>query len=284
MLRTVILAAVIWSLGAALPPPGAAGQSDVKAGKPPYIFGVFPYLPPARLEELFAPNTKNFAEALDRELLFRTKKTFARWFEAVKAQEYDIVFIQPFHYVKAFDRYGYLPLARIGEPLSAVLMVRATSPLTDLGQLRGKTVALPPVEAAVSHLTKIALIETGLEPGRDVTVTHFKNHDSCLQQVVIGTADVCGTARVVVRNFIARRPAQLRELAVTPAIPHALYAVHARVSKQDRETIRRVILGWSETKSGRQWLMQAGFYPFVAVSDSEYDIVRDYAKFLNLPN
>ncbi len=281
MRLTAILAVAMWSLGAAFAPAPAAGQTEAKA---PYRFGVFPYIPPARIEESYAPAAADFAAALDREVLLRTKTTFADWFEEVRAQRYDIVFIQPFDYVKAFRGYGYLPLARGSEPLAAVLTVLEDSPLTDLSQLRGKSVALPPASAAVSHLTKIALAEAGLEPGRDVTVKHLRNHDSCLQQVVIGAADVCGTARVVVRDFAARRPVAFRVLAETRAIPHVLFAVHSRVSEDDREAIRRVILKWHETEKGRQWLASVGFGPFVPALDADYDIVREFAARLDLPD
>ena len=284
MLRAAVLAVATWSLGAAFASAPAAGPTETKA---PYRLGVSPYLPTARLEEAYAPAAADFAKALGREILPRTKTTFAAGFEKVKAQRYDIVHNQPFYYVKAFDRYGYLPLARISEPLVAVLMVVEDSSLTDLRQLRGKTVALPSANAAVSHLTKIALIEAGLEPGRDVTVKHFKNHESCLQQVVIKTADVCGTSRTVVRIFMARRPVQLRELGVTPVtptMPHVLYAVHSRVSKEDRESLKRVILAWHKTKEGRQWLSSIGLPRYVPALDSDYDIVREYATRLNLPD
>ena len=280
MLRAAVLAVATWSLGAAFASAPAAGQTEAKA---PYRLGVFPYLPPARIEEAYAPVAADFAEALDREVLLRTKTTFAAWFEEVQAQRYDIVFIQPFDYVNAFDRYGYLPLARGSDPLSAILVVLDDSPLTEIFQLRGTIVALPPASAAVSYLTKDAIIEAGLEPGRDVTVKHFKNHDSCLQQVVIGAADVCGTARAVVRDFVARRPVAFRELAVTRAIPHVLFAVHSRVSDEDREAIRRVIVGWHETEQGRQWRASLG-HTFVPALDADYDIVREYAKRLRFPD
>ncbi len=177
MLRAAVLAVATWSLGAAFASAPAAGPTETKA---PYRLGVSPYLPTARLEEAYAPAAADFAKALGREILLRTKTTFA----------------------------------------------------------------------AVSHLTKIALIEAGFEPGLDVAVKHFKNDESCLQQIDIESANVCGTSRTVVRIFTAMRPIQLRELSVTRAMPHVLYTVHLRVSKEDRESLKRVILAWHKTKGG----------------------------------
>ena len=248
----------------------------------PYRLGVFPYLPPMRIEELYAPAAADFAAALRREVRLRTKKTFDAWYDEVKQQHYDIVWIQPFDYIYAFEKYGYLPLARDSEPLAAVIMANEDTSLQSLAELRGQTVALPPARAAVSHLTKIALLEAGLEPGKSVTVRHFINHDSCLQQVLIGGATACGTARAVVRNFTLRRGAALRELAVTLAIPHSLFAVHQRVSAPERERLLEVILGWPKTAKGRRFLTRAGRKSFVKAVDPDYDIVRQYARRLRL--
>jgi len=260
----------------------AQAQQILETTAPACRFGVFPYLPPMRIEELYASAAADFAVALKREVRLRTKKTFAAWYDEVKQQRYDIVLIQPFDYIGAFDKYGYLPLARDREPLAAVMMVKGDNPLQSLAALRGQTVALPPARAAVSYLAKIALLEAGLTPGESVRVKHFSNHDACLQQVLIGTAAACGTSWPVVRSFTLRRAASLRELAVTPAIPHVLFAVHRRLPVQDRERLLEVILGWQMTAKGRRFLTVAGRLGFVKAEDADYDIVRDYARRLRL--
>ena len=247
-----------------------------------YRFGVFPYLPPLRIDELYAPVAADFAAALQREVRLSTKRTFDAWYDEVKQQSYDIVWIQPFDYIYAFEKHGYLPLARDSEPLAAAIMTTGDSRLQSLADLRGQTVALPPTRAAVSHLTRIALLEAGLEPGKSVIVRHFVNHDSCLQQVLIGAVAACGTTRNVVRNFTLRRAVSLRALAVTPAIPHVLFAVHQRVAVPERERLLEVILGWVETETGRRFLAKAGRHPFVKAVDADYDIVREYARRLRL--
>ena len=277
-MRAVWRARFVWMLLCCL----SVAQAQNAPETAVYRLGVFPSLPPLHIEELYAPAAADFATALQREVRLRTKKTFDAWYDEVKKQRYDIVWIQPFDYIYAFEKYGYLPLARDSEPLAAVLMAKADTSLQSLVDLRGQTVALPPARAAVSHLTKIALLEAGLEPGKSVTVRHFVNHASCLQQVLIGHAAVCGTARAVVRAFMRRRDASLRELAATPAIPHSLFAAHQRLSGMERGRLLQVILGWSETAKGRRLLTRAGRKPFVKAVDADYDIVRQYARRLRL--
>ena len=247
-----------------------------------YQFGVFPYLSPSRIEQFYAPLAEAFAAVLQREVRLRTRQTFAAWYDEVKQQHYDIVFIQPFDYIHAFDQYDYLPLARNRDPLAAVIMVKTDSPLQSLADLRGRIVALPSARAAVSHLTKTALLEAGLTPGQSVTIQHVDNHNSCLQQMLIGDAAACGTSLAVARNFMKRYDISLRELAVTPAIPHVLFAAHKRVPAQERERLREVILKLHETDRGRRFLAGIGCKAFEQAQDADYDTVRAYARRLGL--
>ena len=247
-----------------------------------YHFGVFPYLSPSRIEQSYAPIAEAFAAVLQREVQLRTRQTFAAWYDEVKQQHYDIVFIQPFDYIHAFNKYDYLPLARNRDPLAAAIMVKADSPLQSLADLRGRILALPSARAAVSHLTKTALLEAGLTPGQSVTIHHVNNHDSCLQQMLIGNAAACGVSRTVVRNFMKRHDISLRELAVTPTIPHVLFAVHKRVPAQERERLLEVILKWDKTDKGRRFLAGIGCEAFEQAQDADYDTVRAYARRLGL--
>ncbi|MGI9305001.1 MAG: phosphate/phosphite/phosphonate ABC transporter substrate-binding protein [Gammaproteobacteria bacterium] len=243
--------------------------------KSPYVLGVFPYLPPVRLEKLYGPVAADFSAALGRPIHFRTKSDFETFAQELAAQRYDIALLQPFDYVEAFDRYGYLPLARRPEPLAAVLMIKMDSPLEKLSDLKGKTVALPPKRAAVSRL-----LTAHLQAAGETTVTwrHYKNHTSCLQAVITGGADACGSALLPVRSFETSQGVLLRKLVETPAIAPVLFAVHSRVPRKEQEALLQRILSWGSHASGRQLLSVIGTgQAFVRTQDHDYESVRRYA-------
>jgi phosphonate transport system substrate-binding protein len=252
-------------------------SSSVTADKKNYSFGVFPYLPPTKLTNLFSPISRNFEEALDAKIEFRTKGNYSSFTKELEAETYDIAFVQPFDYVNAHDNHNYLPLARRGGALKAIIVVDEKSPITSLKSLKNKIISNPPKVAAVSHLTSMALQKAGLDPDKDVERAYGKSHFSCMQQVLIGKADACGTAMQALAHFEKKHMNErLRIIAESESIPHSLFVVHKRVPQVDREKLKNRILNWQNTTEGKNLLANGKFIPFIPAEDEQYDIVRKY--------
>ena len=244
-----------------------------------YEFGVFPNLPLGRIHELHAPMARDFEAKLGRPVRLSSKAAYAAFGEELRHETYDIALVQPFDYVEAHDKHGYLPLARRGEALEAVIVVRQDSPLASLQDLKGRIVSNPPEDAAVSHLTSMALREVGIDPQTGITRYYAKNHFACLQSVAIGAADACGTAEQALRTIEKQgAPARFRVLHKTASIPHALFVAHKRVPQKDRELLLHTILEWPNTEPGRKILDGGHFVPFVAARDADYEVVRRYLR------
>jgi phosphonate transport system substrate-binding protein len=260
-------AAVVW------------GATTVAADKP-YQFGVFPYLPVTKIHELYGPMAQDFGAKLGMELRLSSKARYAAFEEELRRSTYDIAFVQPFDYVEAHDRYGYLPLARRAGGMEALIVVRDDSPLRALDDLKGKAIANPPADAAVSRLTSMALWDAGIDPNTGVRRDYGKNHFTCLQSVLIGAADACGTAEQPFRTLEKQRKTAtgFRILHKTVRIPHAVFVVHARVPVRHRDVLLRTIVDWPKTEEGRRILDRGQFAPFVAARDAEYAVVRRYLR------
>ncbi len=261
-------------LGALSAGPAGAAEPGVKSD---YIMGVFPHLPPRELEKVFSPIADDLGKSIERKVVLRTNTTYERFSHNLDAQVFDIAFVQPFDYVRAADRYGYIPLATRTQKLATIIVVKEDSMLGRLEDFRGKRIALPPVNAAVSHLIKAHLREHGLEPGKDVELSHHRSHVSCMQQVLIGEAAACGTAAPARRFFEHKMGVTLKVVETTRAIPHTLFTVHPRVPARERELIKKRILGWADSEAGREMLARGRLKPFVTISDDEYDVVRTMA-------
>lgn len=268
-IRTLLLAAPIV---------GLIFQGGVHAAGE-YKFGVFPYLPPTKLNALFRPITKDLSEAIDNNISLSSKPTYREFTEQLDSEAFDIAFVQPFDYVDAYDNKNYLPLARRGKGLKALLLVAKDSPIKSISDVKGKRIANPPKVAAVSHLTSMALIEAGIDPETDVDRHYGKSHFSCMQRVLINSADVCGTAGQALFHFEKKKMrGRFRILAESPSIPHSLFIIHKRVPESDRKKIFDRIINWEQSDNGREILSNGKFIPFVEAKDSDYDIVRKYNK------
>jgi len=258
--------------------PGLAVQANPPDTGSPYIMGVFPHLPPRQLEKVFSPMASDLGSAINQKIVLRTNTTFERFSQSLDTQIFDIAFVQPFDYVRIADKYGYRPLAARSEELAAILVVKEDSPLNKLQDLRGMKIAMPPAVAAVSYLIRDLLLENGMDPDTDVTLSNHRSHMSCMQQVLIREADACGTAAPPLRFFQHRMKVKMKIVATSREIPHALFVIHPRVPDEKKQAIRQRIISWSDTIEGKQLLERGRLKPFVQVSDSSYDVIRKMAR------
>lgn len=266
-----VLAAVILLLST-----GATRADDPAPAS--YRLGVFPYVPVVTIDRIYGPVAAQLGEDLGRPVNLKTKPTFEQFIEELENESYDIVLVHPFLYVEARDKHHYLPLARLDEPLTAVVMVREDHPAQTLADLAGRKIALPPALSAVSELVKAALVGNGLKPGTDVVLEHYRSKPSCLQAVAIGLADACGLPRFALSQIDPANEFKLRPLFETPGISNFVFAAHARVPQADRIDLCKSILAWPYTARGRAILAGGAWTRFVVAEDSDYDNVRHYVS------
>ena len=266
---------LVWVMGFLLGLVAVPGWSAEEGG---YVMGVFPHLPPRELEKVFSPMASDLSAAVERKIALRSNTTYERFSENLDHEVFDIAFVQPFDYVRVADELGYRPLATRTEKLTAIIVVKQDSAIKGLTDLKGKKIALPPPVSAVSHLVKGYLLEQDLVPGVDVSLSHHRSHVSCMQQVLIGEADACGTASPALRFFQHKMNVTMQVIGESLPIPHTLFAIHPRVPESDRERLRQRILSWGSSERGRALLARGRLKPFVPVEDSAYDVVRDLAN------
>ena len=95
-----LLAIVIFSIGLFLavmsfPLPAANLTSQLE-----YTLGVFPYLPPSGIQKRYLPVAADFSEILQIAVRLKTRDSFKNFQVAISQEEFDIIFIQPFDFVR----------------------------------------------------------------------------------------------------------------------------------------------------------------------------------------
>ena len=236
--------------------------------------GVFPYLSPTRMDEIFSPISRDLTINLDQAVTFRTTSTMPKFKENLQSATYDLVMVQPILYPLAVDRLGYIPLARIQEQIYSVIMVLPDSPLTSVTELAGKTIATPPVNGPVVMLARKHLARNGINPETDVTFDPNKTVSVCLQKVLIRQADACIAPSFAVPPFEKNMGVSLRRLYVSEGVPNRTFVVHPRVPDNVSQKIQQTILSWTASGPGEAILKSLNTEGFVAVKDSDFDIVR----------
>ncbi len=272
-----LLAICLCGLLEPLPGTNSAQAADAPKAQR-YTLGVFPYLPPRELERVFAPIAARFGAALGTTVQVRSSGSYRKFMEQLDAKAFDIVFVQPFDYVRIADNQGYAALATRDEPLAALVVVNANSPYKTIQDLRGKHLATPPAVAAVTYLVKAYLQDQGIDIQKDIEIGYHRSHMSCLQQVLIGRAAACATAAPALRFFTHKMDAHFNVIGSSTSIPHALFAVESQIDMEQRQSLLTEILSWPNSEAGRQLLSSGKFKPFRSIKDTEYDVVRRFLQ------
>lgn len=236
------------------------------------VFGIFPYLSPTRLEDLWVPIIVEFNNSSAIKLQFRTTNSFDEFNERLNSTGYDIALIQPFDYIQIKPN-TYEPLVKFEEPLSGIFVVRTDSDIQALSDLAGKKVSTPPESAAVTILAHITLNRLGVE---NVIYSHQPSHDECLHTLLIGEADACLTNIVPLRTFEETLNQKFTILDNTLEIPHVPIVANTRIPQEQKERITNFFLGLNSYEAGQQLLSGAGITGFVEAVDGDYDMVRSY--------
>ncbi len=234
-----------------------------------YRFAVFPFISASRLETIFAPIAAHLSHSLGRPVLYQSSESFDSFKQLLQSGKPDIAYIQPFDYVLIAKPLGYIPVVT-NQPLSSVILTLQDSALTDLKQLRGKRLGLPPQGAAISILAKSTLADIGLH-SQDVDLHHFKNHSACMQQLLARRVDACAAAPRPRSVFEGKMRVKFKQLAESKAIPSTLFVVSSRISEQQRDLIREDLLALRESsKPGAIFNYSEGTL-LVKASDGDYD-------------
>lgn len=191
----------------------------------------------------------------------------------------DFVLLNPYHQVMVASKPGYIPLVRDQQSgLSGVLLVRKDSPVQDIRQLEGATIAFPAPNAYVASLMIRALLA---RKNIHITADYVGSHSNVYRAVVLGTAQAGGGANTTLSHEPTELQSQLRVLFATPnSMPHP-FSAHQRIPQRVREKIIAGFLSIASDPAGRELLKKVEIAQPVRA-----DYARDYKELeqLNLAN
>lgn len=245
-----------------------------------YTLGVFPYLPLRELEQIFSPIAAAMSLELGQDVVFRSASSYDVFLDQLRQNAYDIAFVQPFDYVSVSNNGGYEPLAARDGPLDAVFAVSTPSSITTMDDLRGKRLALPPADAAVSQLALAYLSSRGIRAEHDFSVHYFKSHMSCLHQLLIAAADVCATARPPLSFFQKKMNVTLNVVGHSTSISGSLFVAKSSLPKSKKNALRHLLTELQNSPDGKKMIEAGEFGKFVPISDADYDNVRRLSETL----
>lgn len=235
-------------------------------------FGVVPQQSASELAKAWIPVLQELAVRSNTKISFRTAPSIPAFEEQLKRGEYDLAYMNPYHYTVFSKTTGYRAFAKEkGRRLVGIVVVAKDSPITDIHQLRGKSVAFPaPAAFAASILPRAEFSRHGI----NIDAKYVSSHDSVYRGVAQGLFAAGGGIRRTLEAISPEVSGRLRVLATTPTyIPHAI-AVHPRVPQAVVSRILAAMESMGRDEAGLKLLEPLSFKGIEAAGDKEWDEIR----------
>lgn len=235
-------------------------------------FGIVPQQSAKKLAKLWTPINNYLSKKVDVKILFSTANNIPTFEKRVLAGEYDIAYMNPYHYTIFHEIPGYEAIAKQqNKRIKGIIVVAKNSPITSLDQLAGETLAFPaPAAFAASVLPRAKMTKDGIK----ITPKYVSSHDSVYLTVSKGLFPAGGGVMRTFNNTSPDVRNNLRVLWTTPGYtPHAI-AVHPRVNSEIKAKLQRALLAMNDDPEGQALLKTINFKALEKAENKDWDDVR----------
>lgn len=257
---------VLALLAALLPWPAAA--------QPDYTFAVVPQFEQRKLFAIWKPIVDRIQASTGLSLRLVATLTVPDFEASLSAGEFDFVYTNPYHILRESTRQGYIPLVRDAAPLRGILVVPKDSPIHDVRDLAGKTLAIPSPNALGASM----LLRADLRSlyGIEMKLLNAKTHSSAYLHAATGLADAAGGVEKSLQEQDPALRDSLRVLYTTRDMPSHPVAAHPRVPAQAREAVRKALLDMAATPEGAALLAAVPMSRPVPATIADYQVMSGW--------
>ncbi|MFT5708066.1 MAG: phosphonate transport system substrate-binding protein [Oceanospirillaceae bacterium] len=235
-------------------------------------FGIVPQQAAKKLARLWTPIFEYISDKTGENIRFSTAQNIPTFEKRLIAGEYDIAYMNPYHYTVFHQVPGYEAIARQkNKRIKGIIVVHKDSPLVELAELHEKTLVFPsPTAFAASVIPRAEMEVRGIK----ITPQYVSSHDSVYHNVARGLFPAGGGVMRTFNNTAAEIREQLRVLWTTETYTAHAIAVHPRVSTQTVKKLKKALLGMNKDPKGMALLKAINFKGIELVKDSDWDDVR----------
>jgi phosphonate transport system substrate-binding protein len=249
----------------------------IQAADDPLVMGVFPRRNSAETAKLFRPMADYLGERLGRKVVLVTSKNFDSFWNAVMEQRYDIVHYNQYQYIRSAKTYKVIAHTQeFGkDAVPGALFVRKDSGITEVAQLRGRTVMFGGgKDAMLAYIApRYLLMQAGLKE-RDFKTEIAVNPQNALVALYHRQADAAGGGEIVLDQPVVKNAINVREiklLAATEPLLFLPWAVKRTMPAKLADSIRSILLDLKNNEAGRQVLKSAIMTGMASAEDRDYD-------------
>jgi phosphonate transport system substrate-binding protein len=244
------------------------------------VMGVFPRYKPTEITTMYTPLAEHLAERLGRKVVLVTSRDFASFWQGVGEQRYDLVHYNQYHYIHSAQNYRVIAHQQeFGRSaVAGALFVRKDSGITEVSQLRGRTIIFGGgKDAMMSHIApRFLLMQAGLKEG-DFRTEFALNPPNALLALYHRQADAAGGGDILIDLPVVKSAidaGELRLLAATEPLLFLPWAVKRNLSPRLGEAVQTALVELERSDAGRKALLAAKVSGMGKADDRDYDAHR----------
>jgi phosphonate transport system substrate-binding protein len=247
-------------------------NSTLSMAEQQLTFGVVPQQSASKLAKLWGPIIEVLSQQSGLRIHFATAPDIPTFEKRLAAGNYDIAYMNPYHYTVFHQKVGYRALAKARDKhIKGIIVVAKHDHINSLADLNDSTLAFPaPAAFAASILTRAELSKNKV----NFTPKYVSSHDSVYRAVAKGIYPAGGGIVRTFNNVAPEIRNQLKVLWTTRGYtPHAI-AVHPRVKSADVRKIRQALIEIGDQVTSKKLLNNIKIKSFEGAVDSDWNDVR----------
>lgn len=243
-----------------------------------FTVGIVPQQSPIDTARDWKPISDYLQTATGDKFILKTERSIPEFQKVLYSGGYDIAYVNPYHYVVAHKKRGYIAAVRDEKNLVGILVTKKGGPITSVAMLRGKHILFAaPDSFAATLLIKYELLKQyGIDLEHDKTFSYVNSHDSVYKGVARNLGDAGGGIERTLNdlNDMETKDA-LVILYKTKAYPSHPIILKPTISQSDQDKITNALLNIPN-----ELLTALKMKRLIKSTDSQFDSVRDVADAL----
>lgn len=238
--------------------------------------GVVPQQSPLKLSKKWLKVTAYLEEATGQKVRFKTERSIPKFEKKLYAGEYDISYMNPYHFTVAKKKQNYKAFTRADKKIVGILLAKDKNLDLTKANLKGQTFLFPAPNAfAATLLPKFELREKyGFDIDKEAKVLYVNSHDSVYKGVAREIGKVGGGIVRTFNNFTDKNDKeQINIVYKTDAYPSHPIAAHPRV---DKELVKKIQEAFLNMPADIKKILSIN--NFILTDSKEYDVISEVKK------
>lgn len=243
-----------------------------------YSMGIFPYFDAGRLSALHQPLTKHLSESAKINLHLISAPNFKEFIKRTKEGRYDVVVTAP-HLARIAElKHGYTWLGVTSNVSHAVFVVKQSSAITNIKDLKGKSITLPSKKSIVHHLAIDKMKSVGLVPGKNITIKISKSHNNAMVATIKGVSDASAFGRPTWDSYRPKGHENLNMIGTSDNIPGFGVLAKKSLGKDKLTKLQNAFFDFGNTIHGQKYFISTSLKGARKIKESEKAMLDMYIR------